>query len=347
MALTDRGSQGLERTMVVEARDIDVSIMCCPITKQALVYRGNSSLLETVDGRYAYPVKDGIFFLTAENSIDLSTNQKTASPMREEKKVVRDFYDNFGWKITENGIYKDLALWVNQQPRRLEFGTWCARRSGTYLPRSGTYLLDVGSGAAKADYMEYHSNYAYRICVDLSIVALQEWQQKLGDRGIYVVGDVTNLPFRDGAIDAVISYHVLYHVPADEQAKAFRELWRVTRLGGRAVVVYAWKTLLPKLIQRFAVSVLHLKKTKDGLAPERELIPDLYAFCHTRKWFRRQNWPFKYRIRIHQVVSEDFFSYLNDNIRSRLLFILLKVVQYAFPGLCGRYGQYPTLIIFK
>jgi ubiquinone/menaquinone biosynthesis C-methylase UbiE/uncharacterized protein YbaR (Trm112 family) len=335
------------KTVDKEAQDIDIGIMHCPITKQALVYRGDSLLLETIDGRYAYPIKDGIFLLTAENAIDRTASQETAFPEREEKKIVRDFYNNFGWKLTESGIYKDLAVWVNQQPRCLEFGTWCARRVGAYLPRSGTYLLDAGSGPVLPVYMEYHANYARRICVDLSIVALQEAQKKLGDRGIYVLGDVTNLPFRDDAIDAVISNHVLYHVPADEQAKAFRELWRVTRPGGRAVVVYAWKALLPKLIQRFTVSVLRLKDKRDKSATKKEVIPNIYGSYHTMKWFRRETWPFKYQLRIFQVVSEDLLFCLDDNLRSKLLIMLFKVAQYAFPGVCGRYGQYPAIVIFK
>jgi ubiquinone/menaquinone biosynthesis C-methylase UbiE len=195
--------------------------------------------------------------------------------------------------------------------------------------------------------MEYHANYARRICVDFSIEALQEAQQKLGVRGIYVLGDVTNLPFRDDAIDAVIANHVLYHVPADEQEKAFRELWRVTRPGGRAVVVYAWKALLPKLILLFAVSVLRLKKTKDRLAKETKVRPDIYGFFHTMKWFRHKSWPFKYHIRSFRLVSSDFYFYLDNNIRSKLLIMLFKVVQSAFPGWCGRYGQHPVIIICK
>jgi ubiquinone/menaquinone biosynthesis C-methylase UbiE len=338
--------RAVTRTVDKGAQCIDVSIMRCPITKQALVYCGDS-LLKTIDGCYAYPIKEGIFLLTAENAIDRTNSQKTAYPVREEKKIVRDFYNDFGWRLTDSGIYKDLAVWVNQQPRCLEFGTWCARQVGAYLPRSGTYLLDAGSGPVHPVYMEYHANYVHRICVDFSIVALQEAQKTLGVRGIYVLGDVTNLPFRDDAIDAVISNHVLYHVPADEQAKAFRELWRVTRPGGRAVVVYAWKALLPKLIRRFVVSVLRLKNRENRLTPQKEVIPNVYAFPYTMKWFRRENWPFKYRIRIFQVVSEDLLFYLGDNIRSILLIILFKAIQYAFPGLCGRYGQYPAIIIFK
>lgn len=141
-------------------------------------------------------------------------------------------------------------------------------------------------------------NYTRRICLDFSIEALQEAQRKLGGRGIYVLGDVTNLPFRDDAIDAAISNHALYHVPADEQATAFRELWRVIRPGGRAVVVYSWKAaLLPKLIKLFAAIVLRLEN-KSALPGDRAVMPDLYGHMHSMKWFRRENWPFKYSIKI-------------------------------------------------
>lgn len=91
--------------------DIDVTIMRCPITKQALVYRG-PSLLETLDGRYAYPIENGIFLLTAGNAIQLIDGEGPGSPVRQEKVIVRNFYDDFGWKLNDSGIYNDTALWT-------------------------------------------------------------------------------------------------------------------------------------------------------------------------------------------------------------------------------------------
>ena len=46
--------------------------------------------------------------------------------------------------------------------------------------------------------------------------------------------------FGHGAIDDVISLHTIYHLPPAEQAPAIDELVRVTRPGGKAVVVYVW-----------------------------------------------------------------------------------------------------------
>jgi SAM-dependent methyltransferase len=47
--------------------------------------------------------------------------------------------------------------------------------------------------------------------------------------------DATALPLRDGAADLTLAAHMLYHVP--EPADALRELRRVTRPGGRVVLV--------------------------------------------------------------------------------------------------------------
>jgi SAM-dependent methyltransferase len=47
--------------------------------------------------------------------------------------------------------------------------------------------------------------------------------------------DATALPLRDGAADLTLAAHMLYHVP--EPADALRELRRVTRPGGRVIIV--------------------------------------------------------------------------------------------------------------
>ncbi len=278
--------------------DVDVNILRCPITKQSLTYR-TASMLETKDGSYGYPIEEGIFLLTPDKAIDLAVGCVVPESVRQEKVIVRDFYDQFGWKLTESGKYHDTAAFIDQRPLSYAFTELCMKHVGGYLPPSGKYLLDAGSGAIPHHvYMDYQANYAWRICVDFSIEARHEARRKLGDRGIYVLGDITNLPFSDNAVDAVISNHVVYHVPADEQANAFRELWRVTR-------------------------------------------PSL-------NWFEKQRWPFKYAIRPFRVVSNEFLgSYLGNDRRSRILIRLLQGIQYAFPRLCGRYGQYPTIVISK
>jgi SAM-dependent methyltransferase len=56
-------------------------------------------------------------------------------------------------------------------------------------------------------------------------------------RGVNVVrGNVLRLPFRDGSVDGVSSFDVLYHAWVTDDGAAVRELARVLRPGGRLLV---------------------------------------------------------------------------------------------------------------
>jgi SAM-dependent methyltransferase len=78
--------------------------------------------------------------------------------------------------------------------------------------------------------------------VDLSLGMLAAARQRLaaagpsgGARVTLACGDATALPLRDGAADLTLAAHMLYHVP--RPADAVRELRRITRPGGRVVIV--------------------------------------------------------------------------------------------------------------
>src|SRR5204862_7110682 len=79
--------------------------------------------------------------------------------------------------------------------------------------------------------------------VDFSSVGLAEAATALKRENVpseTVEADITDLPFDDGAFDAVYSAHVIYHIDkADGQRTALREAMRVVKPGGRAVVVLA------------------------------------------------------------------------------------------------------------
>lgn len=51
-----------------------------------------------------------------------------------------------------------------------------------------------------------------------------------------VQGDLTRLPFADGAFDALVSFHAVIHVPREEHAGALAEFARVLRPDGRLLV---------------------------------------------------------------------------------------------------------------
>jgi ubiquinone/menaquinone biosynthesis C-methylase UbiE len=67
----------------------------------------------------------------------------------------------------------------------------------------------------------------------------QSAKAKLGPTGEFVLGSILDLPLPDNHVDAVYCAHVIYHIDAAFQEKAVRELIRVTKPGGRVVIIYA------------------------------------------------------------------------------------------------------------
>jgi ubiquinone/menaquinone biosynthesis C-methylase UbiE len=322
------------------------------MTGQAL-RRTSDGVVTTIDGRYSYPVVDDVVCLLPRDAVangayaseaPVACTAASSTAHQEVKDAVQKFYDEVGWTKTESGEYRDTIFYVDQRPLPYRFTAKCIRQVGRYLPRSGRYLLDAGSGAIPhKGYLAYDQGFANRICVDFSMAALRQARQKVGDRGLYLLGDLTNLPILDGAVDAVICNHVLYHIPPEEQPKALTEIWRVLKPGGTAAVVYSWfysplAWRLEKLASRFM-------KGGSSSNAEGETLP---FFPQSLEWFTSQPWPFAYRIRTFRLIGNDFLRrYIRNDLSSRFLLFALWSFQRIMPEFAGRYGQYPVIIISK
>lgn len=101
----------------------------------------------------------------------------------------------------------------------------------------GERVLDVAAGpgtlslaAARAGARVCAIDFSPRMLAELGARAEREGVSGIDAR----IGDATALPYRDGEFDAVFSMFALNLVA--DRAAAFRELFRVTRAGGRAVV---------------------------------------------------------------------------------------------------------------
>ena len=101
----------------------------------------------------------------------------------------------------------------------------------TAAPRASK-VLDVGCGTGEmaAKLMRL----GYEVCgVDLAEPMIRHARDRYGpDR--FRVGDIEHIPFRDNTFDAVVCLGVIEYLATDEQA--LREIWRVLKPGGSAVV---------------------------------------------------------------------------------------------------------------
>jgi SAM-dependent methyltransferase/uncharacterized protein YbaR (Trm112 family) len=306
-------------------------------------------------GPYVYPVVDGITIMLPARALVVGTADASAIRLRTEKQGMQQFYDEIGWTKSEEQDFVDAQKWEDLRPVAREYIDRCHRRVGGHLPPEGEYFLDVACGPVQyPQYVEYSKGFPRRICVDLSFVALREARRKLGGDGIYILGDITNLPLADGVIDGGVSLHTIYHVPADEQHRAFEELGRVLRRGATAAVVYSWAPYSPLLkLAQLPAKVVRapwrlMKKLAGGGKKSRGGRGTPYFHAHSYRWFTNRPWPFDYEIHSWRSIPVPLMrAYAHGWLLGRWGLRCLYRLEDCFPRFFGRRGAYPLILIRK
>jgi len=290
------------------------------------------------------------------------------------KKNVREFYDRVGWQKDDDVHYQN-AQYEDLRPVSQEYIHRCHMRVKRHLPAEGAYLLDAGSGPVQyPEYETYSEGYHARVCMDISIVALQEARKRLGEHGLYVVGDVAHLPFRSDVFDGIVSLHTIHHVPMKDKIGAYEELYRTLTPGRQMVVVNGW-TNAPLMVRldgfsRF-VKRMHdgwlrnIKKqtSKKAVNPaeqsstpsqdedeaERKAPSGTYVQKLNAKWLTNAlEGKMDFRIQVWRSVSVPFLrSVFYADWGGRFWLKVLYALEEIFPEVLGRLGQYPLIVISK
>jgi glycosyltransferase involved in cell wall biosynthesis/ubiquinone/menaquinone biosynthesis C-methylase UbiE len=224
-------------------------------------------------------------------------------------------------RVATGDAYKDQVQnqWDNNpvgsqyaqsaKPRTLEwFLEVEAHRYGKYAPwmpetmefarHAGEDVLEVGGGMG-TDLVQFAKNGARVTDVDLSgghlALAKQNFQLR-GLDGRFVHHDAETLPFEDASFDVVYSNGVIHHTPHTDLV--VREMYRVLRPGGRAIVmVYAesslayWRSLV--LWEALRTEALLTRSMGDVLSRTVEMTDNdarplvkVYTRASVRKLFR-------------------------------------------------------------
>ncbi|HVN56309.1 MAG TPA: class I SAM-dependent methyltransferase [Anaerolineaceae bacterium] len=277
------------------------------------------------------------------------------------KRQVREFYDQVGWQVVSEGQYQN-ARYEDLRPVSREYIHRCHLRVGQYLKPEGNYLLDAGSGPIQyPEYLTYSEGYRYRVCADISIVALQEARKRLGAKALCVVADVANLPFRPEAFDGVVSLHTLHHLPPEDHRKAYFELERMLAPGSTAVVVNGWTqsalmTAVDPLV-RLAEWLQALRHpTSRQAVPAREpgrleqKQPNgTYTLKFDADWLKGAlDGQMTYEIRSWRTVHVRFLrALIHSWLGGHAWLCILYRLEERFPRFMGEKGQYPLIVIRK
>lgn len=291
--------------------------------------------------------------------------EKRGSMNADTTREVREFYDSIGWQQVSEGLYQN-ARYEDLRPVSREYIHRCHMRVKRYLNQTGHLLLDAGSGPIQyPEYLTYSQDYRYRVCVDISIVALREARKRIVTHGLFVVADVARLPFKSGIFGGLTSLHTLHHLPLEDQKRAFLEMYRVLMQGCSAVVVNGWTESI--LMRRFQWLVALLEKiggrvSKKGIEQDEKLTlksskqiksDSLPTGTFVRKfdcaWLRAEiPEEFNLGIYVWRSVSVRFLrAIIHPVLGGKILLKLLSRLEEKFPRYFGEKGQYPLITFQK
>lgn len=272
------------------------------------------------------------------------------------KQKVREFYDEIGWHEEDGGLYQN-ARYEDLRPVSREYIHKTRLRVLKGLVPTGKYLLDAGSGPVQyEEYKTYSRGYEKRVCLDISIQALREARSRIGDHGVFVVGDLASLPFKNDAFDGVVSMHAVHHLPLDEHRTAYQEFHRVTMPGRKIVVVNGWyRPLLARMTRPF----VQLKRLLSGRplleAPgtrkqtdDRDEQTGTFVEKMTPGWFKNEfQGVFHYRIHAWRSLSPRLLiNFIHPKLGGKYFLRFVFMLEEWFPGILGVIGVYP-MVVFK
>jgi len=287
------------------------------------------------------------------------------STQTEIKQQVREFYDQIGWQEVSAGLYQN-AHYEDLRPVARDYIQRCHLRINRHINQVGKYLLDAGSGPIQyPEYLEYSKGYQYRVCADISAVALQEARSRIGNHGLFIVADIANLPFKSGLFEGIVSLHTIHHLPEDEHLKAYRELYRLLAPSSSAVIVNGWPS---SALMRFFNPLIRIStrgkyyfarlsgrpiQSKVGNTqqnkPRDKIAKGTFTSRHDYQWVKGivgEQMPLE--ILVWRSVSVRFTrALIHSWLGGRYWLRLLYGLEERFPYFFGKNGQYPLIVIQK
>ncbi len=284
---------------------------------------------------------------------------------QENKQKVRRFYDAIGWSKESSGYYQN-ARYEDLRPVSAEYIHKCHLRITPFFATGGKNLLDVGCGPIQyPEYLTYSEKFERRVCADISITALREARNRIGDRGFFVVCDAANLPFRKESMDGMVSLHTFHHLDLTEQKKAWQETWRVLKEKSTAVVVNGWTE--SKMMKKWqgcvetAEKIGHIIAVFRGKEPRKKSLPgdnskttDTGTFVRKMdaEWVRNEladlgGGNVDIEIRCWRSVSVRWLRALIHPPYGKAALRRLFAKEEEKPEYYGEYGQYPMIILNK
>jgi SAM-dependent methyltransferase len=238
----------------------------------------------------------------------------------------------------------------------------------------GRCFLDAGAGAFP--HTQCSELYARHLCLDVSMAGLLTAKEKLGPRGLYVVGDLAHLPFLDGAFDGLLCAHAIYYLSRRDHRRAVAEIVRVLSDGSPGAIIYdaarnsaafrwlhgavkrywEWRGTAGRLPGVRLLRGLRGGGAPAGTAPPSAPAPDptprVFARHLPARWFLRElaSAGQEARLRGHHLLSyrlDALTGLVADNGLGRALLRTVARLEGWFPSALGTVATEVTVIFRK
>ncbi len=114
------------------------------------------------------------------------------------------------------------------------------------LPKEIESIVDIAGGYGRLA-PEYINRAKKSTLFDYSKTELAQAKEIYGDKLATKAGDAYHMPFRDGEFSAVIMVRATHHF--EDVEKVIREIYRILKPGGVAVIEVANKKTLPRMVR--------------------------------------------------------------------------------------------------
>jgi len=259
---------------------------------------------------------------------------------------VKDFYDNEGWEFSNSNSH-DAVINENLSEVASTYVSGVRLRVREQLG-FGKNLLDIGCGPIQyEEYAAYSEKFKLRICVDLSKKALKVAEQRMGNKGKYIVGDYLSLPPLDFApYDGATLINVLYHVDKDLQSTLVSKILSKLNPGKKLVIVYSNPNTLSAVVTQTAVIGKHLFLQIFSKQNASDLDNPIYFYRHKPNFWKQ----FSDSASI-EILSWRTFSPPLEKLIFRKRFLgdlglrmLFRLEQYSF---WAKFSEYPMIVLTK
>lgn len=285
------------------------------------------------------------------NEKDEPLASETKSDVEE---TVRRFYDDYGWVQQETEVGETSLFRRFSAAHDSLYYPAVERRTASCFDNLTGKLLIAGGGDMPDGHVAIAARFPSVTCIDISEKAIALARDKLGPDGHYITGSILDMDIPDDQFDAVFCAHVIYHIDQSLQQKAVRQLVRVTRPGGRVVIIYRNPNSLPSelmQLRRRAYDFLKLSRTPDNTdiaSFGMHGVPQLYDFTHPLDWWKQFCDDCNVNLRPWHIMGCDHEGHLlKSEAIARAAYRLFSWFENSYPDRAVRLWHYPIAILTK